>query len=93
MNGLNLHSGHGRASEDASTTPKPESPGLLTPEICRRARLSLGWSPEKLASAAGLSPPTIAKFEQENCTPRPGTVIALRKALRSAGALDLAHRG
>lgn len=87
MSGLYLRRGLRRASENPPITLEPAAPELLTPDLCRRARLSLGWSAEQLATAAGLSPPTIAKFEQRNCTPRPGTVIALRKALRRAGAL------
>lgn len=66
---------------------------LLTPDACRQARLSLGWSPERLAIVAGLAPQTIVQFEREGCSPRPGTVIALRKALKSAGVLAAPDQG
>lgn len=60
--------------------------GELTPELCRLGRTRLAWTVETLAARAGLAPQTVAKFETAGCRPRPGTVIALRKALRSAGA-------
>lgn len=67
--------------------------GELTPELCRLGRTKLGWSVETLAAAAGLAPQTIVQFEAAGCRPRPGTVIALRKALRSAGAFAAGERG
>lgn len=64
----------------------------LTPELCRLGRLRLGWTVEKLAIAAGLAPQTVAKFELAGCRPRSGTVIALRKTLRTAGAFGRGAR-
>lgn len=71
---------------DTIWAARPAPSGEMTPEVCRLARLSLGWTPERLAVAAGLAPQTIRGFEAATCQPRPGTLIALRKALRSAGA-------
>ena len=82
------------AAHDAvEERPGVPAPAPITPQLCRSARLSLGWTTEELAVAAGLSPPTIVQFENELRTPRLGTVIALRKALRRAGAIATTERG
>src|SRR5690606_34602373 len=56
----------------------------MTPEECSAARERLGWTTHRMASIAGLAERTIIRFEAGEATPRPGTLIALRRALRSA---------
>jgi ribosome-binding protein aMBF1 (putative translation factor) len=58
----------------------------MDPKLCRKAREALGWSPWTLARAAGLAERTILDFESGATTPRPGTLIALRRALGSAAS-------
>jgi transcriptional regulator with XRE-family HTH domain len=53
----------------------------VTPDLCRRARLERGWTPWKLAQATGLAERTIMDFEAGVTSPRPGTLIALRRVL------------
>lgn len=81
------HSDERLREPDAAAQRLVDDDPLLTPEFCRLARSRLGWSPEQLAMAAGLSPPTVVQFEAAVRQPRSGTVIALRKALRRAGAV------
>lgn len=56
------------------------------PDDCRTARERLGWTPAKLATRAGLTERTVNDFEARLRAPRPGTLIALRRALREAQA-------
>jgi ribosome-binding protein aMBF1 (putative translation factor) len=58
----------------------------VSPSECRAAREALGWSEARLAQAAGLAERTVRLFEAQACAPRQGTIIALRKAIRSAAA-------
>ena len=58
----------------------------MTPEDCRKLRASLGLTQDKLATLSGLAERTIQLFEAERVQPRPGTLIALRKAFRKAQA-------
>lgn len=55
----------------------------LTPSQCRLLRGRLGWSPEQLASAAGVATLTVLTFELGRRKPREETLIALRRAFRS----------
>jgi transcriptional regulator with XRE-family HTH domain len=57
-----------------------------TPGDCREARIQLGWTPDQLAEAAGLTLRTVVTYEQGLRTPHPRTLLAIRRALRSAGA-------
>jgi predicted transcriptional regulator len=57
---------------------------MMDPKLCRKAREALGWSPWTLARAAGLAERTILDFEAGTTRPRPGTLIALRRALAQA---------
>jgi transcriptional regulator with XRE-family HTH domain len=54
---------------------------------CRLARERLGWSAEQLAQASGLAALTIVGFETGYRTPRAGTLIAIRRALRTHGVI------
>ncbi len=56
-----------------------------SPSECRHARRRLGWSVEQLARASGVSRRTLIDYEEGLRTPRAGTLIAVRRALR-AGA-------
>ncbi len=57
----------------------------ITPEQCRMARAGLDWSQLELARRAGVSPATIAAFENQNRTPLARTVRDLETALSNAG--------
>jgi len=53
---------------------------------CREGREELGWTAAKLATAAGLTERTVTDFESGLRSPRPGTLIAIRRAFREAAA-------
>lgn len=57
----------------------------MRPALCRAARAILDWNQEKLAQAAELSQPTIAKFESGQTTPGHHNLRAIRRALETAG--------
>lgn len=57
---------------------------LLTPEMCRAARALLSWKSHQLASAAGLGPATVRRFESGG-TIRLSSVEAMFEALQGAG--------
>lgn len=52
----------------------------MNADECRARRLRLGWTEQELADQAGLSELTIRSFERGLTQPRPGTLIALRRA-------------
>jgi len=54
----------------------------MTPEQCRAERERLSVTVGALASAAGLAERTVKLFEESRVSPRPGTLIALRRGLR-----------
>lgn len=58
----------------------------LTPEECAQRRLALGLTAAQLARLAGLVERTVTRFESREVAARPGTLIALRKAFRTAAA-------
>jgi DNA-binding XRE family transcriptional regulator len=58
---------------------------IPTPAECKAIRRRLGWSTQMLAAKAGLKRRTVLDFEAEVRTPQPGTLIAIRRAFRSAG--------
>jgi transcriptional regulator with XRE-family HTH domain len=58
-----------------------------TPGDCRKARRQLGWTTDQLADAAGLTSRTVLSYEQGLRTPHPRTLVAIRRALREAGAV------
>lgn len=51
---------------------------------CVSQRKALGMSVERLAHLAGVTERTVVRFESGAAAPRPGTIIALRKALKMA---------
>jgi len=58
--------------------------GAISPEQCRKTREALGWTPAYLAMAASLAEKTILAFEGGVRSPRPGTLVAIRRAFRQA---------
>lgn len=58
----------------------------MAPETCHELRERLGWTPGRLARAAGVTERTVTDFEGRLRSPRQGTLIALRNAFRAAGA-------
>lgn len=61
---------------------KKKEEALKIGEMIRRIRESKGWSREKLAEAAGLSPAGVYKIEQNLMTPTIITLVKIAKALR-----------
>ena len=61
----------------------------------KAARALLAWSQHDLASASGVSYPTIARLEKDDgpLGGRPATVHAIRSALEAAGAEFIAENG
>ncbi len=59
---------------------------------CRMARAAVGWGVRDLATAAKVSPDTIARFERGE-TLYPRTVEAIRAALEAAGVEFIAENG
>ena len=51
-------------------------------ELIGRRRLTLGWTPEKLAEEAGLDPRTIRRIEQGGCRTRLRSAVAIAQALK-----------
>jgi transcriptional regulator with XRE-family HTH domain len=54
---------------------------MTGPEL-RAAREALGLSVERFALRAGLTGQTVLRFEEGRTSPRPVTLVAVRKALR-----------
>lgn len=63
----------------------------LSGQECVSLRNALGMSVERLAYLAGVTERTVVRFENGAVTARPGTIIALRKALKLAA--NQAHLG
>lgn len=64
----------------------------MLPVQSRMARAAIGWGVRDLASAAKVSPDTIARLERgESLYPR--TVDAIRAALEAAGVEFIAENG
>jgi len=56
----------------------------MTPAQCRAARDLLGWNPDDLARAAGVSVFTIRNFEQDRVPPE-AAMILLQRVFEGAG--------
>lgn len=65
----------------------------LVPEQCRAARALLNWSQDRLATASGVSKPTIANFETGKRMPYERTLDDLREALEAAGIEFIPENG
>src|SRR3712207_6571695 len=64
----------------------------MQPVQCRMARAALGWGVRDLASAAQVSPDTIARLERSE-TLYPRTFVAIRGAMENAGVVFLGKNG
>jgi hypothetical protein len=58
----------------------------MTPAQCRAARGLLGWRRIQLG-VAGVDDRTIQRFENEEVTPRPATLLVMRLAFEAAGII------
>ena len=54
----------------------------MSPDDCYARRTQFGLSAYELALRAGLTERTVKRFEAADVTPRPGTLVALRRAFR-----------
>lgn len=68
---------------------------ILSIRQVKAARALLAWSQHDLASASGVSYPTIARLEKEDgpLGGRAATVAAIRAALETAGVEFIAENG
>jgi hypothetical protein len=66
---------------------------MLTGEQVRSARALLGWSPERLADAAGIDLDAVRRFEDGAMVARQVTSDLLRRVLEGAGAAFMAGNG
>jgi transcriptional regulator with XRE-family HTH domain len=62
---------------------------MITAAQCRSARTLLGWSVNKLASAASVSDRVIDDFELERRLPEMATLDAIRRAFEEVGVVFL----
>ncbi len=62
---------------------------MITAAQCRSARTLLGWSVNKLASAASVSDRVIDDFELERRRPETATLDALRRVFEEVGVVFL----
>ena len=65
----------------------------ITVEQVRAARGLLGWSQTKLGEAAGLSLPTVKRYETGLAAVSAEAVAAIRAALEAAGVLFIDQNG
>lgn len=65
---------------------------LLSPEMARAARALLRWKADELATAAGLNPSTVKRFERGGIV-RASSVEAMLQALQDAGLEFIAAGG
>jgi predicted transcriptional regulator len=54
----------------------------VSPDDCLARRTRFGLSTYELAARAGLTETTVKRFEAARIAPRPGTLVALRRAFR-----------
>jgi transcriptional regulator with XRE-family HTH domain len=65
----------------------------MRPEQSRTGRALLNWSLDDLASASGIHRNTLSNFETGKFQGDPGTLLAVRRALASAGVLLVEENG
>lgn len=63
------------------------------PAQVRAGRGLLGWSRDQLVAASGVPKRTLVRFEDENASPRSGTLAAIRTALEAAGVEFIEENG
>jgi hypothetical protein len=56
----------------------------MSPAQCRAARGLLNWKRSELI-AAGVDERTVRRFENEEVTPRPASLLVIRQAFEGAG--------
>src|SRR3546814_17573938 len=59
--------------------------GVITSKQCRAARGVLGWEQKDLARESLVSDQTIRRFEKDQHTPKPATLLLLRLAFERDG--------
>lgn len=59
--------------------------GTQIATVIRAARTGLGWSQQVLATATGISKPTIARIEMSNISPRADTIDTIIQVFRARG--------
>jgi hypothetical protein len=66
---------------------RPKAASVLSSEVVRAARALLRWEQRDLEAASSVSLPTIKRLESKPgiMAAHPSTVLALRRALESAG--------
>jgi transcriptional regulator with XRE-family HTH domain len=57
---------------------------VLTPQLCKAARILLSWSQDELARRSGVSVRTLTRFENENENPSPKVRDKLHRAFSNA---------
>ncbi len=62
------------------------------PVQCRMARVAVGWGVRDVATAAGISTNTVARFEQGEVL-KASTLAAIRAALEAAGVEFIPENG
>jgi hypothetical protein len=65
----------------------------MTPAQCRAGRGLLDWTRQALAEAAHIDKETIERFEDRYSTLQTATVLALKRALESAGVIFVDEDG
>ena len=58
---------------------------MITPTLCRAARVLLGWKQEELATRSEVGVAAIRRFESGKTSPRRITLKALQAAFEEAG--------
>ncbi|WP_083463997.1 helix-turn-helix domain-containing protein [Prosthecomicrobium hirschii] len=66
---------------------------LVSVEQVRAARGLLGWSQARLASASGLSQPTVKRFETNSTPVSVEALQAIKIALENAGVIFIDKNG
>ena len=62
---------------------------MITAAQCRSARTLLGWSVNKLATAASVAETAVDDFELERLQPDVSTLDAIRRAFEDVGVVFL----
>jgi transcriptional regulator with XRE-family HTH domain len=65
----------------------------IGPEQSRAARGLISWTQQQLAEAAGVGLSTLRDFENAFRNPFPENVVAIRKALETAGVIFIDEEG
>jgi len=77
-----------RAFGKGSWDAKARNPGnMITAAQCRSARTLLGWSLNKLSSAASVPESVIDDFEVERRCPNAAALDAIRRAFEDVGVV------